>query len=228
MHALVDFHVVSLFSWRALSVNAFSARTLVCPTPAGVKLALLAQLLWRDGEASGPSHLHWLAPLGIAWHPPARIVVSTATVRVYKSDRPTGALAPSVGMREFAYMAEPFGLAFLDVPDERCDDLGEALMGIRAFGLAESFVQPLGPPSWQSSPPEGYTILTDDSPGLGEVSCVLDDLGSAPSFDRLSAYREATPSAVPRLGEDRRRVLRVLPLRERWQGRGARILERLG
>lgn len=227
MHALVDFHVVSLFSWRALPVNAFSARTLVCPTPAGVKLALLSQLLWRDGPASGEGHLAWLAPLGVAWRPPSRIVVSTATVHIYKSDKPSGNLEPSVGMREFAHMSEPFGLALLDVPDDRRDDLADALAGIRAFGLAESFVQALGPPIWEDALPPGYTLLTEERAGPGEVSCVLDDLGSAPSFERLSAYRPADPKLLPRLGEDRRRLLRVLPLRERWQGRGARVLERV-
>lgn len=215
MHGIVDLHVVSLFSWRALTVNAFSARTLLCPSPAGIKLALLSHLLWRDGPESADDHLSWLAPLGVAWRPPRLIAVTPETVRIYKGAGATPTLDASVGMREYLHQTDSFGLALLDVPDGRCDDLSYAVGQLRALGVAESLVQPLGPVTWVSTLEAGYCVLTrEDRRGEG-VAVVLDDLGREPSFTRLSVYRPAESRFVPRLGEDRRRLLVTLPLKRR-------------
>ena len=48
MYATVELQLVNLFSLRAAPTNAFTARTLPCPTPAALKLALLAKLIERD------------------------------------------------------------------------------------------------------------------------------------------------------------------------------------
>ena len=223
MHAITEFHVVSLFSFRTLHTNAFSARTLPCPTPAAVKMALLAKLLERDGSERAQETLDWLAPLQVLWRPPATIAVSTATVRIYKSDSTAKPLVPSVGMREYAHMAEPFGLALGPAPSERRDDLAFALGQLRALGNAESLVQPLGPPAWHDAPPAGFVDLTTegDATREGGYAVVLDDLGEAPAWSRLNAYRAADRSLVPQIGPDRVRRIVTLPYEvARWSETG--------
>src|SRR4051812_3768866 len=128
MHAVLDVHCPTLFSMRQLGANSMAARTLPCPTPAALKMAVLSALLWRDGEGVADEHLGWLARLGVAWRSPARLGISACTVHVLKDWTPSkkkghppapGVLEHSVGMREYVSFSEPFGLALLDVPDER-------------------------------------------------------------------------------------------------------------
>lgn len=243
MRCTVEYQVVSLFSFRAITNSAFAARTLLCPTPAGVKLGLLAGLLRRDGPEDGRAQalLDWLAPLGVAWRPPATIAVTAATMKIWKSGEKRGApLVPSVGMREYAHMAEPFGLALLGVPPARRADADFALSALRALGAADSLVQPLAPPLWEEDDalPPGYTLLTPgkpaaaSAPGGGALppdaaTVLLDDLGPTPRFERLSAYRDPDPATIPELGRDRVRHLVTLPLRvRRWTVLGP-VWERL-
>jgi hypothetical protein len=229
MHALIEFQAATLFSFRSITANAFAARTLPCPTPAGIKMALLAGLVGRDGAERGQEHLDWLAPLGVAWRPPARLVITAATVRVWKADAADKPLMMQAGMREYVHLGGPFGLALLDVPEARHEDLAWAAARLRALGNAESLVQPLAPPAWRADLPPGYVLLTADaeSGGAGEVTVVLDDLGPRPSFARLSVYRPAGRDTLPRLGDDRVRRLVTLPLRAgRWSADGV-VLEAL-
>lgn len=225
MHALLDVHVVSLFSFRTLTSNAFAARTLVCPTPAGVKMAMLSALLVRDGAKEGQRHLDWLAPLGVAWRPPPLVATSQVTVRVYKSDAVGKPLTMQVGMREYAHMTQPFGLAVLDVPDERRADAEHALCRLRALGTADSLVQPLAPPTWSGALPPEYALLTAERSDPGGLPCVLDDLGPSPRFERLSAYRAVGRDSTAMLGEDRRRLLLTLPMRVRRRRPNGMVLE---
>jgi len=249
MYAVVRFHLVNLFSVRAVTTNAFTARTLVCPTPAGLKLGLLSKLIERDGVGRAQEHLEWLAPLRVGWEPPPLLAVSAATMTVLKDDSGRTPLIRSVGMREYAHYDEPFGLTLGPIVSaERRADAAFALANLRALGIAESFVQPLAPPTWRDEAPGGVVWLTSELRGeardgaggqaggdaRGEAradatnrdgeAALLDDLGSAPSFERLSIYRPNERAYVPRLGEDRRRTIVVLPLRQRRQSLHGREL----
>lgn len=236
MFAVIWLHLVSLFSLRAVTTNAFTARTLLCPTPAALKLGLLSHLLERDAVGQeyqqAQEHLEWLAPLKVAWAPPPLLAVSAATMRVWKGDKADESLKSTVGLREYAHYDQPFGLALGPVPPERQADLAWALESLRALGVAESLVQPLAPPLWRDAPPAGFVWLTKGAEeGSGAMTqgeaCMLDDLGSAPAFARLSVYRSNDKELVPRLGEDRRRVIVVLPLRQRRYSLNGRVLERM-
>lgn len=230
MYAVTEFHLVGLFSLRTLHTNAFSARTLPCPTPASVKLTLLAKLLERDGDGQAQQALDWLAPLSLWWRAPAVIATSTATVRVYKADARDRRMEFSRGMREYAHMAETFGLALGPVPDERRDDVTFGLGQVRALGIAESIVQPLAPPAWQLEPPAGFVDLTAEAndDGGGGVAVVLDDLGSAPDWRRLNVYRVPDRKQIPRIGADRVRRIVTLPYQvSRWSETGY-VLTRTG
>src|SRR5690348_15077391 len=232
MFAVAWFHLVSLFSLRAVTTNAFTARTLLCPTPAALKLGLLSRLLERDAVGQeyqqAQEHLEWLAPLRVAWAPPPLLAVSAATMTVLKDNNGNTPLLRSVGLRAYAHYDHPFGLALGPVPPARRADLAWALEALRSLGVAESLVQPLAPPLWRDAPPAGFVWLTQAAgEGSGTTiqgeACMLDDLGSAPAFARLSVYRPNDKDSVPRLGEDRRRVIVVLPLRQRRYSLNGRV-----
>ena len=242
MYAIVRFHLVNLFSLRTAPTNAFTARTLPCPTPAALKLALLAKLIERDAPGQTPEaiaalaqrHLDWLAPLRVGWDAPPLLAISAATMTILKDDNGKTPLIRSVGMREYAHFAGSFGLAMGPVVEAaQRADLGDALLRLRALGVAESLAQPLAPPDWQTEAPSGVVWLTEGlEPGgnasqtVGE-SYVLDDLGRAPSFERLSLYRPIEAAFTPRLGLDRRRVIVTLPLRRWRQDLSGRVLKRI-
>jgi hypothetical protein len=242
MYATVRLHLVNLFSLRAAPTNAFTARTLPCPTPAAIKLALLAKLIERDAPgrtaedivALAQRHLDWLAPLRVGWDAPQRLAISAVTMTILKEDNGKTPLIRSVGMREYAHYEQPFRLALGPLTDNAHQtDLADALTRLRALGVAESLVQMLDLPAWQSDPPEGFTWLTEnatrDAGATREAgeAYVLDDLGRAPSFERLSLYRPVEASYTPRLGEDRRGVIVSLPLRLRRNDLSGRVLERI-
>jgi hypothetical protein len=223
MYAITEFHIVSLFSFRALHANAFAAQTLPCPTPAGIKLALLAKLIERDGIRLAQEHLTWLAPLQVLWRPPDAIAISTATVRVYKSDSPDKPLIGTAGMREYAHAEDVFALAIGLASDDHRDDLSFALSQLRALGNAESLVQPLAPPAWHDTPPAEYVDLTADTVEEvdGGQAVVLDDLGASPSWERLNVYRAHDRTLIPQIGSDRVRRIVILPLDVvRWAEHG--------
>lgn len=212
-YAVTLFQAVSLLSFRMLHVNAFSARTLPCPTPATIKLGLLAKLLERDGPAPAPEHLDWLAPLDVWWLPPPAIAVSAANVRIYKADAADKPLTPSKGLREYVSFGGPFSLALGPAPAARAGDLAFALGQLRALGTAESLVQPLAPPTWQEQPPPDHTPLTtEQSDQTVGFAVVLDDLGDAPSWGRLNVYRAPGRRSIPQIGPDRVRRIVTLPL----------------
>jgi hypothetical protein len=228
MYAVTEFHIVSLFSFRALHANAFSARTLPCPTPAAVKLTLLAKLLERDGDGGAQEILDWLAPLGVSWRAPRLAAVSSATVRVYKADARDQRLEFSRGMREYVHMAEPFGLAIGPVPADHRADVTFAVGQIRALGNAESLVQPLAPPAWHDAPPEEFISLTDENEVEPEdgVAVVVDDLGEAPAWSRLNVHRVPDRRLIPQIGADRVRRIIVLPYTVRRWGEAGYVLAR--
>jgi hypothetical protein len=226
MHAVMRYGFPALFSWRTLTANAFAARTLPCPTPAGVKLAMLSILLRRDGAEKGQEHVRWLAPLSVAWQPPPRMAVRASTVHVWKGDTVGQPLTGTVGMREYIHAPGLSGLALLDVPDERTADTEYALERLRTLGNAESLIQPAEPVQWTGDVPAGFVLLGLGA-GDGEVAALLDDLGAEASFDRLSVYRSPGPGTVPRLNVDRRRFLIQLPLRTTRRTADGYVLERL-
>lgn len=217
MHALVDVHVPSLFSMRQIMANSLAARTLFCPTPASLKIALLSTLIWRDSDALAEEHLRWLAPLGVAWRAPRRAALSAVTVRALKGERSNPEIKSTVGLREYLSFSEPFGLALIDVPGTRHDDAAYGLTRLTSLGTRDSLVQILRPPVWVTELPKDFTPLTSDVGGPGEVTMLIDDLGPSPAFARISAYREPGRATVQRLGEDRRRLLVTLPYR--WRRR---------
>lgn len=240
MYATVEVYLVNLFSLRVATTNAFMARTLPSPTPAALKLALLAKLIERDAPGQTPEaiaalaqrHLNWLAPLRVGWTAPPRLAISAATMTILKEDNGKTPLIRSVGMREYAHFEKPFGLALGPVEAERRADVEGALARLRALGVAESLIQPARPPRWHEDEPAGFTWLTENvgehaDSGLGGEAYVLDDLGRAPRFERLSLYRPIEGTYTPRLGEDRRRVIVTLPLRQRRQDLSGRTLERV-
>jgi hypothetical protein len=250
MYATIHYHLVNLFSLRAAPTNAFTARTLPCPTPATVKLALLAKLIERDAPGQSPEalatlaqqRLTWLAPLRVGWYAPPLMTISAATMTVLKEDNGKTPLIRSVGMREYAHFNQSFGLTLGPVTDAaRRSDLEDALLRLRALGVAESLVQPLGPPTWSNTAPgvaDGCVGLTESAsqsgppdesavPRDGGEAYVVDDLGRDPRFDRLSLYRPVDADHTPRLGEDRRGVIVTLPLRQRRQSISGRVLERI-
>ncbi len=212
-YAVTTFQAVSLLSFRMLHVNAFSARSLPCPTPATVKLALLAKLLERDGADPAPAHLRWLAPLEVWWQPPSAIAISAANVRIYKADAADKPLTPSKGLREYVHFSGPFSLTLGPVPADRTADLAFALGQLRAIGTAESLVQPVAPPVWPTAPPPGaISLTTEGSDEERGFAVVLDDLGSDPSWERLNVYRAPGRRAIPQIGPDRVRRIVTLPL----------------
>jgi len=226
MHAVMRYGFPALFSWRALTANAFAARTLPCPTPAGVKLAVVALLLRRDGGENGQEHVDWLAPLPVAWRPPPRMAVRASTVHIWKGDGPGKLLTGTVGMREYVHAPGLSALALLDVPQKRAADVEYALERLRALGNGESLIQPVEPVQWTEGVPEGFVLLGRGAPD-GEVAALLDDLGAGASFDRLSVYRAPGPGRVPRLNVDRRRFLVQLPLRTTRRTADGYVLESL-
>lgn len=229
---LADYHLAALFSWRQVHANAHAARTLPCPTPAGVKLALLAALVRRDGPARAEEHLGWLASLGVAWRPPGLLAFSTVTVRVWKGDenvsRGTESLTMNAAMREYVHWAGSLGLAVVGAPAQRRSDLVEALALIPALGTADSFVQLVTPPKFIDDLPSEYVRLDAGAPEspVGDGVFVLDDLGDAPEWERLSIFRPPQREFLPRLGYERKRRIVALPLRFRRREPGGYILER--
>lgn len=241
--ATVEMEIVSLFSLRDPATNAHVARTLLCPSPAAVKMAILSALLRRVGtergkedlgvavrnghvapfEATGNEHLRWLKNLGIAWRPPPMIAVTEVTTRVLKGDgntmgsatKPGQPFVRTVSMREYAHADHPFALAFIGILAAHWDDFIYAVSCIRHLGTMESLVQPLAPPQRVDKVPEDFVLLTEEhaAGAPDSVAQIIDDLGGDPEFQRLSPFSPLGDEFLPRIGFERVRRVIALPLR---------------
>lgn len=238
MWLIADYHPVSLFSFRSGLATSSGAKTLLLPTPFGIRTALLDAAIRTGGVEVGRSAFNWIRQLSLAVRPPERIVVTNLfgkTLKPTRKEQAEQAMDRTIAFREYAYLAGGMALAF-GPAEGQVAYLGELLPQINYFGKRGGFFQLIGPPHQVEELPSDFVSLDgvylQGNAPRGSLSAafvagvvqVMDDWGDSLTLDKVNIYTDEDIV----LGRDRVRKGVVLPYRVARSSRGFTLYERIG
>lgn len=237
MWTVVHYQPAALFSLKPATATSSGGRTLICPTPFALKMALLDAALRTRSKTAGQALWPDIRDLQIMLRLPERIsVINTFTkiVRPKKhgpsDDDGVGILMPlgrTIAYREYVSFGGPIGVAFRTASGEPLPaTLTELFFHITYIGKRGGFMQLLAPPEQQDvDESQDWVALTADQLGfsIDGTLQMLDDCGPKMTFEQADIYSGKRIT----LGKDR--VLRhiVLPYQLTRSGRGFSLYERI-
>lgn len=240
MWTVAHYQPAALFSLKPATATSSGGKTLICPTPFALKMALLdAALRTVSKEVVKPLWKEF-RDLRVRLRLPDRLaVVNTFTkiVRPKKNgpsdDDGSGLLTPlgsTIAYREYVSFGGSLGLGLQTATGEPLPmQLGELFQHINYLGKRGGFVQLIAQPEAVDdgavAEAEGWVTLTSDqtSFNLGGTLQLLDDCAPKLTFDQVEIYSGKRMS----LGKDR--ILRhiVLPYRLTRSSRSFSLYERI-
>ncbi len=229
---------VALFSLKPAAATSSGGKTLLCPTPYAIKMALLDAAIRTLGLAQAREFWPLLCNLRLQVRLPDRLTVLHTFTRIVRQRRggaadATGAglatpFARTIAYREYVQYGGPFTLALQPATG---DQLPAAITGllpqVNYFGKRGGFVQ-----LEQIEDPVAtldatrFTALNaaqyDFVPG-GMIQ-VLDDCAAQMTFEQADIYSHKSI----KLGKERIIHHVVLPYQETRHSRGFSLYERIG
>lgn len=189
MWIYADYEPVAAFGLRPSNTTSSGGKTLVCPTPYGIKMALLDRILRLQGEVTGLQRFEAVRDLEV-W---ARVPYAAAINRTFqKVLRPDGKLWTStIAQREYCFFTGWFTLAFSTQEETLLADLPGLLASINYFGRRGSFMQLVGWARTSDAPaPENDFVNLcqppqSDVPGFGFLQR-MDDMHPDARFEEVS------------------------------------------
>lgn len=209
MWLIADYAPTTFFSLKPAVATSTGGKTLLCPTPFALKMALLDTAIRSRGVAEGERLFPRIRDLQIALRPPRYAVVNNTFTKILKprrgkvtEDEDLGlsiALINTIAFREFVQFggsaSEKMELAF-SVPDEEGADsfLKSLLPQLNYLGRRGGFfqLQSIGQQSWsiETLRENGYTLLTESSRSFHRDGLLqmLDDCGAKMRFEHANIY----------------------------------------
>ncbi|MDZ4719405.1 MAG: hypothetical protein SH847_13195 [Roseiflexaceae bacterium] len=240
MWTVAQYIPVALFSLKPATATSSGGKTLICPTPFAIKMALLDAALRTLGQNEGKRLWPTIRDLRLMVNLPERVsVINTFTkiVRPKKhgpsDDSGTGLMTPlgsTIAYREYVSFGGAIQLAAqLATEDTIPVMLTDLFPQINYLGKRGGFVQLLKMPDQvgQSnlSTDQGWITLTEDQAqfSFGGTLQILDDCGSKMTFDHADIY------SSKRITLGKERILRhiVLPYQVARSSRGFTLYERI-
>lgn len=219
----------TFFSLKPASATSTGGKSLLCPTPFALKMALLDVAIRLYGVAEGEQLFPAIRQLRLALKPPEQAVVNNTFTKILKPPKGKPEVDPdlnltiplinSIAFREYISFHGEMSLAFQGMPAE---ELTPLLLNLNYLGKRGGFIQLQGPPTTQDWSDDelkdsGYTLLTESTatfPVDGLLQ-MLDDCGPKMTFDQVNIYNSGRGSTI-RLGtgkKDRQLHHVVLPYR---------------
>jgi hypothetical protein len=181
-----EFEPVAAFGLRPSNTTSSGGKSLICPTPYAIKMALLDRMIRSDGLAEALLWFEHVRDLRIM----ARVPLAVAVNRTFqKVLRPGGdPWISTIAQREFCFFAGPLTLAF-ETDDAFVTKLSITLASVNYFGRRGGFFQ-LGAIELVESEPtsdDGFVDLCSASsvPSLGFLQR-MDDMRVDATFDDVS------------------------------------------
>jgi hypothetical protein len=240
MWIIARYTPVALFSLKPASATSSGGKTLLCPTPFAIKMALLDAALCTLNREQAVALWPDIRDLRVRVALPERLsVINTFTkiVRPKKKgpsdDVGTGLVTPlgsTIAYREYVSFGGTISIA---VQTSTGDRLPDALIGLFAhityWGKRGSFIQLLMLPTAIDdvalSAETGWVTLTQDQTSfvIGGTLQMLDDCGPKMTFDHADVYSDK------RIALGKERILRhiVLPYQLTRSSRGYSLYERI-
>jgi hypothetical protein len=190
MWGIITYEPVAAFGLRPSNTTANGGKSLVCPTPYAVKMALLDRLIRQYGEATVQVIFPVVRDLTLSIRVPLAVAVNRTFQKVQRLDNPSkGSVWKStISQREFCIFAGDLTLA-ITLPDDADirDRLRAAFTAINYFGRRGSFMQ-WANETLQVDRPADYIDLSRNAPSELRVGFLqrMDDMLPDASFEDVS------------------------------------------
>jgi hypothetical protein len=226
MWCYLDFEPAAAFSLRPSNTTANGGKSLVCPTPYAIKMALLDRLIRLRGLESMEVLFPVVRDKVIYLRPPLATAVNRTFQKVLRSwDGKLGEWTPTIAQREFCIQAGTLGLALEANPDDFADTaILEAFTAINYFGRRGSFLQ-LVRLAWMDmdTAPEyqpGYINLCQPSGRMmaGGFLQRMDNMRADAQFEDVSIFNSSSPGSSSRGDGGRVSYTVILPYQLREHG----------
>jgi hypothetical protein len=235
---IATFEPVSLFSLRTAFGTSKGGKTLLVPTPYGIKMALLDACFRAypptaaDAEARNTFNI--IKSVDIRLLPPTHCVVNNTFLKILDRDRDSDSpFKQTIAYREFVAFAGELKIAIecISWNDNQLARIAALLPHLNTFGKRGSFWQFIALDFSAEPLPESFTVSrTSASPQqiLSHLNTQpLDEFGEAlvkakDGFDRVSTYSDAKIE----LNKHRVLTLTAVPYKRRAAGQSFTWYER--
>ncbi len=196
MWILADYEPVAAFGLRPSNTTSSGGKSLVCPTPYAIKMALLDRMIRHGGLAYGVERFPSVRDLKIHVRVPDIAVINRTFQKVL---RPDGKLwTQTIAQREYCFHTGTMTLALQTEDPGLTADLPLILSTINYFGRKGSFVQYAGHRIQEETPSSanGFVDLCHEPDmsmlGFGFLQR-MDDMHPDATFEDVSVLSK--PSA---------------------------------
>jgi hypothetical protein len=230
----------ALFSLKSAAATSSGGKTLICPTPFAIKMALLDAALRTLGQPAGKQLWPAIQDLQLKIALPDRVAVINTFTKIVRpkkngpdDDAGTGLVTPfgsTIAYREYVSFGGTVSIAAqASTGDRLLDALAELFTHITYLGKRGSFMQLLMRPTTSDdidfSAESGWVTITQDQTSftMGGTLQMLDDCGPKMTFDHADIY------SSKRITLGKERILRhiVLPYSLTRSSRGFSLYERI-
>jgi hypothetical protein len=237
MWLTANYSPTTFFSLKPASATSTGGKSLLCPTPFALKMALLDVAIRVYGLIEGQQLFPALRSLRIAFQAPNQAVVNNTFTKILKppKNKPefdpdlnlTIPLINTIAFREYISFHGELVLAFQGMPNEQLTPL---LLNLNYLGKRGGFIQLQTvpqPQNWADDDllPNGYTLLTESTSNfpVDGLLQMLDDCGPKMTFEQANIYSGKSI----KLGKERILHHVVLPYRLVRSSKGYSYYERI-
>jgi hypothetical protein len=240
MWMVARFAPTALFSLKSAAATSSGGKTLICPTPFAIKMALLDAALRTRGQPAGKQLWPVIQNLRLKIALPDQVAVINTFTKIVRpkkngpsDDDGTGLVTPlgsTIAYREYVSFGGTVSIAAqASTGDYLPDALPELFTHITYLGKRGSFLQLLAHPTpiddVDLDAATGWVTLTQDQASftMGGTLQMLDDCGPKMTFDHADIY------SSKRITLGKERILRhiVLPYQLTRSSRGFSLYERI-
>jgi len=240
MWMVASYAPTALFSLKSAAATSSGGKTLICPTPFAIKMALLDAALRTRGQPEGKQLWPVIQNLRLKIALPNQVVVINTFTKIVRpkkngpsDDDGTGLVTPlgsTIAYREYVSFGGTVSIAAQSSMGEHLPDaLAELFTHITYLGKRGSFLQLLARPTaiddGDLDATAGWVALTQDQASftMGGTLQMLDDCGPKMTFDHVDIY------SGKRITLGKERILRhiVIPYQLTRSSRGFSLYERI-
>lgn len=166
MWLVVDYEPVTAFGLRPSNTTANGGKSLICPTPYAMKMALLDRLIRFGGEDYGRDVFPIIRDLTFFVRLPMATAINRTFQKVLRTWDKKSGWTETISQREYCFQAGVLRIATETTP-EFAEVLLKAFTSINYFGRKGSFMQFVG---YDDSTPflqDGFVNISQPTSGLG-------------------------------------------------------------
>lgn len=189
MWIISTYEPVAAFGLRPSNTTSSGGKSLICPTPYALKMALLDRMIRCEGFDYGVERFPLVRDMRVQVQVPDRVVVNRTFQKVL---RPSGKLwTQTIAQREICFFGGLWRFAFEVSDPAFADALPTILSWVNYFGRRGSFVQFAGAELQPDPPKTGFVDLSatprNVAPGFGFLQR-MDDMRPDATFEDVSVY----------------------------------------